>query len=72
MTYDLDRMKQLAGIKREIAPAKLVVLLPENPTEQIRDLLDRLKAIAEESGTDWTVIDIDGQPYRATGVKRDL
>jgi len=72
MTDDIDRLKELAGIKREIAPTQLMVLLPENPTQQVRDLLDRLKDIAGESGTDWTVMDVNGDPYRATGVQRDL
>lgn len=66
---DLDQLKQLAGIP--VIPEQLPVLLPAQNSQQMRELLDKLKAIADDE-TQWHVIEIDGVPYMATGVERDL
>jgi hypothetical protein len=68
---DLDRLRALAGIKRDADPEEVIVLLPELPIEQMRDLLERLKEIAGEPDANWTEIEIGGVKYRATGVRRD-
>lgn len=70
MTDNFDRLRALAGIKRE--EEEVIVLLPRLPVEQTRKLLDKLKEIAEEEDHNWTEIDIDGVKYQATGVQRDL
>ena len=72
MSDDLDRLRELAGIAKQKSADGVVVLLPAMPIEQMRRLLDRLKEIAEEPDADWTTIHIDGVPYKATGVVRDL
>lgn len=72
MSDDLDRLRELAGVQKEKSSDGAIVLLPDMPVEAMRRLLDRLKEIAEEPDTDWTTIHIDGVPYKATGVVRDL
>ncbi len=72
MPDDLDRLRVLAGIAKSEEPERVLVMLPELPAAEMRRLLDRLKEIADEPREDWTVINIDGVRYRATGVTRDL
>lgn len=71
MNEDLRRLKQLAGIKDDQSDNKVVVLLPQQPAEQMRKLLDRLKEICDDSSA-WNEVEIDGQKYVATGVERDF
>jgi hypothetical protein len=72
MSDELDRLRQLAGIRQKADPEEVIVLLPDLPVQQTRALLDRLKEIAGEPDANWTEIEIEGVMYRATGVRRDL
>jgi hypothetical protein len=69
LEIDLDRLRQLAGIKAE--KPIVAVLLPRQPANEMRSLLDKLKKIVDDEDM-WTEIDFNGQKYIATGVERDL
>lgn len=66
----IARLKALAGITDRESGA--FVILPEGTdAEEMRAIVNKLKAILDDR-TNWHQLDINGEPYIATGVKRDL
>ena len=65
------RLRELAGIKE--SEEVVAVLLPRKPADDMKDLLGKLKDIWNiPQDQNLTAVDLNGEKYIATGVKRDL